>query len=104
MPLAGRALLSCAAVGAGSWRAGLLLPELAHVTQVSGDATNFFAVLWNELFAHVTHVSGDAIHSFAVLKVSKDVGFDQDLYLIVCYVPPMQSNSIALARGGVWPP
>ena len=56
----------------------------------------------NELFGHVTHVSGDATNSFAVLKVSREAGFDQDLYLVVCYVPPLQSNSISMATRTVW--
>jgi len=70
---------------------------------LSGQARGGLACYFrNELFAHVTHISGDATNSFAVLKVSKDVGFDQDLYLVVCYVPPMQSNSISMATRGIW--
>ena len=70
---------------------------------LSGQARGGLACYFrNELFDHVTPVSGDATNSFAVLKVSKEVGFDQDLYLIVCYVPPLQSNSISMATRSIW--
>ena len=49
-------------------------------------------------------MSVDATNSFAVLKLSMDVGLAQDLYLIVCCVPPRQSNSISMATREIWEP
>ena len=47
-----------------------------------------------ELHSYVQHVMCDPTNSFAVLKVSKEAGFEQDLYLIVCYIAPRDSTSI----------
>ncbi len=55
-----------------------------------------------ELHTHVRHVTCDPTNSFAVLRVSKEAGFAQDLYLIVCYVVPRDSTSISMASRGIW--
>jgi hypothetical protein len=70
---------------------------------LSGQARGGLACYFRtELYDHVTHVSNDATNSFAVLKLSREVGFDQDLYLVVCYVPPRDTNSISIATRAVW--
>lgn len=74
-------------------------PHALLAGQARGGLACYFRT---ELYDHVTHVSNDATNSFAVLKVSREVGFDQDLYLIVCYVPPCQSNSISIATRAIW--
>lgn len=55
-----------------------------------------------ELHSHVQHVTCDPTNSFAVLRVSKEAGFEQDLYLIVCYVVPRDSTRISMASRGIW--
>ena len=51
-----------------------------------------------ELHDYVRHISCDPTNSFAVLRVSKEAGFEQDLYLIVCYIAPRDSTSISMAH------
>ena len=55
-----------------------------------------------ELCGHVHHVTCDPTSSFAVLRVSKEAGFEQDLYLIVCYIAPRCSTSISIASRSIW--
>lgn len=74
-------------------------PHALLAGQARGGLACYFR---NELYNHVTHVSADATNSFAVFKISRDVGFEQDLYLIVCYFVPQQNNSISIATRGIW--
>ncbi len=55
-----------------------------------------------ELHDYVRHISCDPTNSFAVLRVSKEAGFEQDLYLIVCYIAPRDSTLISMATRDIW--
>ena len=74
-------------------------PRALLAGQTRGGLACYFR---NGLNDHVTPVSTDATNSFAVFKISKDVGFEQDLYMIVCYFVPQQNNSISIATRTIW--
>ena len=55
-------------------------PDALQVGQARGGLACYVR---QELHNYVHHISCDP-NSFAVLRVSKEAGFEQDLYLIVC--------------------
>ena len=55
-----------------------------------------------QLHQHVTLEGGDASNSFAVMRISKDAGFERDLYLFVCYIVPRKDTRISIATRGIW--
>ena len=55
-----------------------------------------------QLHQHITLEGGDASNSFAVMRISKDAGFERDLYLFVCYIVPRKNTRISLATRGIW--
>ena len=74
-------------------------PEALQAGQPRGGLACYVR---QELSSHVHHVTCDSTSSFAVLRIDKEAGFEQDLYLIVCYVAPRDSTSISMASRSIW--
>ena len=55
-----------------------------------------------ELHQHVTHANGEASNSFAVMRISREAGFERDLYLVVAYIAPKDRTKISLATSKIW--
>ena len=91
MPRAGQA---AAAIESLALLCDLSAPASVDVKQA--------AVSLQSSYKYIQHISCDPSNSFAVLRVGKEAGFEQDLYLVVCYVAPRDSTSISMATRDIW--
>jgi hypothetical protein len=73
-----------------------------HALQAGSHRGGVACYVRERLQQHVTHFSSDASNSFAVMRISKEAGFQRDLYLFVCYVVPRGSTRISMATRGIW--
>ena len=74
-------------------------PDALQAGQARGGLACYVRV---ELHSYVQHIMCDPTNSFAVLRVSKEAGFEQDLYLFVCYIAPRDSTTISMASRDIW--